>query len=291
MNFNENLYYTVDNHRTGESVRHSISVIKFPGGETNVDINSGSVSYQHLEANSATEVLLHARLKSGDDVMAMLLAKDAIERVYIHAKVSLFMPYIPYARQDRVCVAGEALSIKVFASLINSADFHNVIVTDAHSPTAVALINRCIAYDQFDVFAQIKQDWMNWTIVAPDMGAAKKCEDFAKRVGAEGVVYFNKARDLNTGKILSIDLIGEKPVDKNLLILDDICDGGRTFVGMLPALQGNKRIDLAVTHGIFSAGVDVLTSAFDTVYTTNSWSTQLHKLDQEVTGNLVVLKS
>lgn len=286
--FNENLFYTVDNHVSGACVKHSISVIKFPGGETNVDIGAGSLTFRDAKA---VEVLIHARIKNGDDLMAVLLSKDAIERVYAHAKVSLFMPYVPYARQDRVCVSGEALSIKVFAGIINSAGFYKVVITDPHSPTATALLDRCIAYDQFDVFAQIKQDWMNWTIVAPDMGAAKKCEDFAKRVGAEGVVYFNKARDLNTGKILSIDLIGEKPVNKNLLILDDICDGGRTFVGMLPSLQGSKRIDLAVTHGIFSAGVDVLTSAFDTVYTTNSWSTQLHKLDQAMTGNLVVLKS
>lgn len=291
MNFNENLYYTVDNHTTGESIRHSISVIKFPGGEVNIDIEVGSLCWLHKEARDAEEVLIHARLKSSDDVMALLLAKDALERVYINAKVSLFMPYIPYARQDRVCVAGEALSIKVFAGIINSAYFDKVIVTDPHSPTSVALLNNCIAYDQFDVFSQIKQDWMNWTIVAPDMGAAKKCEDFAKRVGAEGVVYFNKVRDLHTGKILRIELVGEKPEGKNLLVLDDICDGGRTFVGMLPSLQGNKTIELAVTHGIFSAGVDVLTSVFDKVYTTNSWSTQLHKLDEAMTANLYVLKS
>lgn len=284
--FNKKLFYTLDQ---AVDQRYSVSVVKFPGGEVNVNINTGSLQWMDMQARNVKFVALNARIQSSDDLIAVLQAKDALHRMYANAVIDLFMPYIPYARQDRVCNGGESLSLRVFTDIINAAKFESVTVLDAHSPTAIALLDRCFAWDQFHCFGKIKQDWANWTIVAPDMGASKKCEDFARRVGAAGVIYFDKQRELSTGKIKRIQLLGEKPVDQKLLVLDDICDGGRTFVGMLPSLEGN-RVDLAVTHGIFSAGVDVLTSAFGHVYTTDSWSVNLDILADSQTNNLTVLK-
>lgn len=282
--FNKKLNYTLNGD---EGIKRSVSVIKFPGGETNVNVNSGSTTW--VDTADVLYIHVYARIQNGDDLFAVLETKDALERVYPNADINLFMPYIPYARQDRVCVGGESLSLKVFAGVLNNAKFKSVTVVDPHSATAVALIDNCYTWSQYDVFAGIKQDWMNWTIVAPDMGASKKCEDFAKRVGAKGVLYFNKARELSTGKIKKIELLGGvAPVGEKLLILDDICDAGRTFVGMLPSLEGNT-VELAVTHGIFSAGVDVLTSVFSHVYTTNSWSVNLDLLAGTHTTNLTVI--
>lgn len=279
--FNQKLYYTLN----GDSnVKYSVSVGKFPGGESHLNANTGSLDWGSNQALGTASFMIHARLQDGQDIVNVLMLKDALERVYANAQADLFIPYVPYARQDRVCVSGEALSIKVFSDMINSAGFRSVTVVDPHSNVVQAGINNCYIWDQYSIFGSVKHDWSDVIVVAPDMGASKKCEEFAKLARAKDVIYFNKSRELSTGKIKKIELLGDRVKGEQLFILDDIVDGGRTFLGMLPSLEGNK-VELAVTHGIFSAGTKLLTDAFDKVYTTNSWNALL-KSD----GNLQVLR-
>ena len=265
--FNEKLYYCLNGLR---SQRVSIATMKFPGGEVGVNINSGGLDWKHGFLHGVENIDLIAKIQNSDDLMAMFLATDALRRVYPLARIDLLIPYFPYARQDRVCNAGEALSVKVMATLINAQHYASVTVVDPHSPVLVAAVDRCYVVDQYDAFQGIKQDWHNWTIVAPDMGAMKKCEDFAKRVGAKAVVGFNKKRELSTGKIVGMQALFDIDPDEQYLVLDDICDGGRTFVELVGHMHCVGTIELAVTHGIFSKGVEVLTDHFDHVYTTDS---------------------
>lgn len=277
--FNENLYYSL-NGKTYQ--KHSISMMTFPGGEVGVNINSGSLTWQDGFLRDVTRIDLVAKVQSSDQLMAMFLATDALRRVYPLAQIDLLIPYFPYARQDRVCNAGEALSVKVIATLINAQNYATVTVLDPHSAVLVAALDRCYVVEQSEAFQGIKQDWHNWTIVAPDMGASKKVEEFAKLVGAKGVIYCNKRRNLADGKILGMDILNPEDlyVGCKLLVLDDICDGGRTFTEVFDLIERNSpgyhqgkldyTIELAVTHGIFSKGVEVLTKVFDHVYTTDS---------------------
>ncbi|ATN92907.1 hypothetical protein QGX11_gp144 [Pseudomonas phage PPSC2] len=285
--FNENLYYALNGFR---SQRVSISTMKFPGGEVGVNINTGSMDWIDGLKTSTHTIDLVAKIQNSDQLMAMFLATDALRRVYPEAKIDLIIPYFPYARQDRVCNDGEALSVKVVAALINTQNYASVVVVDPHSPVLVAALDRCHVVDQYQVFGQIKKDWSEWTLIAPDMGAAKKVEDFAKRVRAKDVLYFNKTRELSTGKITGMKMLNPEILtgSNKLLILDDICDGGRTFVELYQAFDSPAHInyeclELAVSHGIFSKGVDVLTTIFDHVYTTDS-------LPQSENSKLTVLK-
>lgn len=262
--FNHNLNYRISTSKCSQT---SISVMKFPGGEVGVNINAGSNS----QAKEVKRVQLTARIRSSDDLMAMFLATDAIRREFSNAKVHLFMPYVPYARQDRVCNPGEALSIKVLAQLVNSQDYETVTILDPHSSVTPALIERVIVVDQYELFANVKLDWSETIIIAPDAGASKKTEDFAKRVGARGVLQFNKKREMSTGKILGIEPIGELDCGGKYMVLDDILDGGRTFIELAKVFDStHAQLDIMVTHGIFSQGVEVITRVYDKVYTTDS---------------------
>ncbi|QYW06672.1 putative ribose-phosphate pyrophosphokinase [Pseudomonas phage UAVern] len=258
--FNEDLFHTVDG-----GTRVSTRQFLFPGGEVGINVNVLDVDYTKLEAR------VHARVKNSDNLMGVFMATDALRRVYPNAQIHLHLPYIPYARQDRVCNAGEALSIGVVARLINAQNYASVSVVDPHSPVSVALIDRVQVKDQFGVFGRLKQDWHKWTIVAPDMGAAKKVEDFAKRVGAAGVICFNKTRELATGKITGMNCLDVIDPKAKHLVLDDICDGGRTFIELSQHFPSGTYVELAVTHGIFSKGVECVAEEFDMVHTTNSF--------------------
>lgn len=278
--FNENLFYTLNQNKNH---RVSISTMKFPGGEVGVNINTGSLNPFTTEAQGVITVTLTAKIQSSDHLMQMFMATDALKRVYPFAHIDLLIPYFPYARQDRVCNAGEALSVKVVAQLINAMKYSTVTVVDPHSPVLVAALDRCFVIEQHEAFKRIKQDWHNWTIIAPDAGAAKKTEEFAKLVGAKDVLYFTKSRELSTGRITGMKMLNPEILtgENKLLVLDDICDGGRTFVELYQAFEAPTHInyeclELAVTHGIFSKGVSVLTAAYDHVYTTNTLPQQEH---------------
>ena len=171
------------------------------------------------------------------------------------------------------------------ATLINKKKKKKVRIFDPHSLVTVGLIERVVVYTQFDIFFPSTDIlWSDTVIVAPDLGAAKKSEDFALKAGAKGLVQCSKKRDLQTGKLSGFKIVddGELIHQNDIVIIDDICDGGGTFLGLLPSLKWYepKSVTLVVTHGIFSKGVEVLTSAFDKVITTNSWNEELVESDK-----------
>lgn len=264
--------YTLD--KTGPDTVFTVRQWNFPGGEVGVDINNLS----QIDGMNVQRVCVDARIKNSDDVMALLMATDALRMEYPLAKFMLDLPYIPYARQDRVCNEGEALSIKVFGRLINSLKYDIVQVVDPHSAVSLACIDNVAVRSQFDIFGKIKLSFREVTIVAPDAGATKKCEEFAKKVGAAGVITCSKTRNLADGKIIGMTVDGPEDMSNlNLLILDDICDGGRTFIELALLLEARnpKTLELAVTHGIFSKGVEIVANHLDHIYTTDSFRSDL----------------
>lgn len=264
--------YTVDT-RPNQTTQVSISTFK--GGEVNVNINIGSQEQDY----EVRRLCVTASMSKPEHPIALLQAMEALRRQFPCAQAQLFLPYIPYARQDRICNAGESHALKVFCNLINSLNFVQVVVVDPHSEVAMGLIDRVFAYTQIDIFDDL-HNFAEWYIVAPDMGALKKTEKFAKYVGAKGVITCHKERNMATGEIIRQYVSGateDELLGKRMLVLDDICDGGRTFVGVAGLLEefAPECVELAVTHGIFSYGQEVLTSVYDKVHTTNSWNPSL----------------
>ena len=257
--------YTLDS--VGVDIEFTVGQWLFPGGEVGIDINN----LAQIDGMKVTRVHVDARIQNSDDVMALLMATDALRMEYPLAKFMLDLPYIPYARQDRVCNAGEALSIKVFGRLINSLKYDIVQVVDPHSAVSLACIDNVCVRDQFDIFSKIKPSFSQITIVAPDAGATKKCEEFAKKVGAAGVITFAKARNLSDGKITGMKCLDTIDDNAQYLVLDDICDGGRTFIELAKCFNSGTALELAVTHGIFSKGVNVVALEYDHIYTTDSF--------------------
>lgn len=266
-------------YRTGFTTTH-VAVSKFPGGEVKVDINVGSAP----SSKTVESIRVDASLQTSDDIIALLLTVDALRRHFPRAEMDLWMPYMPYARQDRPCVNGEALSMAVMGSLINSCGFSTVLTLDAHSDVASAVIRNCENMPQSSIFKRLVDNFTDYYIVAPDAGAYKKAHSLATYLGAKGVICANKVRNVATGKIEGVQVLGHVKGLK-LLVADDICDGGKTFTELATVLRAQEpaALKLAVTHGLFTKGLEVLTDVgmYDKVYTTNSYhSTASGNTDQ-----------
>jgi ribose-phosphate pyrophosphokinase len=170
-------------------------------------------------------------------------------------------------------VRNEPFSLKVFADLLNSLNLGSVEMWDAHSDVAPALINRCTVIPQWELAQKtIPQEYINARLfVSPDAGAYKKVSKLIP--DDQRIAIGVKNRD-SQGNITHTDVFSPVPIEgQNCVIVDDICDGGRTFIELAKTLKdkGADSVILYVTHGIFSKGIDVLREHIDHVYTTNSF--------------------
>ena len=87
------------------------------------------------------------------------------------------------------------------------------------------------------------------------------------------VVECSKKRNVKNGKLEGFKVYEDNLSGKDCLIVDDICDGGGTFIGLAEELKKKNagHLYLAVSHGIFNKGVDVLNKCFTKIYTTDSF--------------------
>jgi ribose-phosphate pyrophosphokinase len=126
---------------------------------------------------------------------------------------------------------------------------------------------------QAQLLAPLVQPYLsinNAAIVSPDRGATKKTEVLQKLFPDTTLLQFDKRRDYNTGKIAGIYCSELEHFHKNrftnIVVVDDICDGGATFIAigkLLRAKFPSAILVLAVTHGLFTKGTTELNKYYD----------------------------
>ncbi len=230
---------------------------------------SGGESQVRIESPPLDEAQITAHIRSSDDLMSLLLLTDAARR-HGAEQIDLVMPYLPYARQDRVCAPGEALSLRVVCGLINAQNYATVQVWDAHSDVAIALLDRATSRHSASFLAAAFDSADTTVLVAPDAGAIKKVEACAKQHGLRSI-RADKTRNAATGAIAGTVVYSDHIGSDDFLIVDDICDGGRTFVELAKKLRPltDGAVNLYVTHGIFSQGTAVFDGIIDRVFVAN----------------------
>lgn len=238
----------------------------FSGGEPHIKINN------NFDVNQ-TVTITH-RIKSFNDLGLLLLAVDALRRMNVKT-IQAFIPYFPAARQDRLMIPGEPLSVKVYADIINNLNLDKVIVFDPHSEVTPALLNNVeVMYNYEFIKKVIEHIGSSIQLISPDGGALKKIYKVSEYLGGIEVVECSKSRDVKTGKLSGFKVYNDDLQDADCLIVDDICDGGGTFIGLAEALKSKNagKLYLAVSHGIFSKGFAEMNAIFEKVYTTNSFN-------------------
>jgi ribose-phosphate pyrophosphokinase len=211
----------------------------------------------------------------------IICATQALKNLGV-TDIELYVPYFIGGRSDRLFQYGGVNYLKqVVGPIINSQGYSKVYVMDPHSDVLEAVINNFAKYDNFKLvkFALENIDNKNnarerIALVSPDAGAYKKIFDVAKEFGIQNIITANKVRDLKTGNIIRTEIPTlDQHKDLKYVIIDDICDGGRTFVELAKVMKDSRptaKIYLVVTHGIFSKGLEELGDYFDGIFTTNS---------------------
>lgn len=193
------------------------------------------------------------RYENEAEVMHLAQLKMLIDKYAMRATLNI--TYLPYARQDKEVTNESTFALRTFANILNSLRFNKVIITDPHSDVALQLINNSFATYPLEQLCSAIDKTKCDVVCYPDKGAVYKYTN----VYDYKYIYGEKTRNQSTGVIEKYKLIGNAP-GTNVLIVDDLCDGGATFIALSKELfiSGAKEVNLFVTHGIFSKGIEVL---------------------------------
>lgn len=212
-----------------------------------------------LYASSPSFVIVKWKFESEAEVMHLVQLKQLLDKC--NKQTCLFIDYLPYARQDKGISNDVTFALYSLAHVLNSLNFVNVIITDPHSEVALKLIERSAPSYPIPTIQDVIQKTGSTMIFYPDDGAVKKYQSIYSELNLPFITGW-KRRDQKTGTIAKYAIEGD-PLHQDTLIVDDLCDGGATFILAAKALldAGAEKICLFTTHGIYSKGVGVLKEA------------------------------
>ena len=226
-------------------------------------------------------------ITSPEKLLMLLQVSNAIER-HGRRKGILRIPYLLGARYDRLMRPGDSLDLEVIANLINSADFAGVTLFDVHSDVATALIRRSRNINN-ECVVRAASGPTEVVLILPDSGAAKKADHYRDWSPAiTDVVQCRKSRDAMSGRISLVVPDPDLCRGRSCLIVDDLCDGGATFLSIAQQIKC-RDITLAVSHGIFSKGLNPFAGWFDRIITTTSYPSEAVRTPAPPGIHLVVI--
>lgn len=232
-------------------------VISFPDGEKHLKINK-------LDRKDTVEII--CRITNSDDLFLLMQLSDILNRQCVCVE-KITIPYLMTMRCDRLFSFEQPFSLKIVADVINSFNSKKVVIIEPHSSACLDLIKNSEARYTSKGLLEYPT-----TVCFPDKGAFTR---YASNMLMRPYIVCSKVRDVETGKItsFSIDKVCEYKEGNEIIVVDDLCDGGGTFVGIAVKLRELKpsKLILAVTHAVQKEGIERVSGFYDKVIITNSY--------------------
>mgnify|MGYP001182207423 CR=1 FL=1 len=261
--------------------------LRYPDGQISAKWVAGQYDNNPLARRKGDSVLKQ-RINSYEDLFFVRACADVLQHQGVGGW-SLFIPCMFGQRSDRRFVNFQSFDLKLITDIINECGFDEVEILDPHSDVTMALIENSAKRSSFEYVEKSVKDVMekqlltdgymtDILLVSPDAGAYKKVFEYGEKLNLP-VVGAMKHRDKegNVNLLFSHDVTG-----KDCFIVDDLCDGGYTFITLGKRLKesGARKVYLYVSHGLFSKGFETLTAVIDHIYCTNSIRDE-HELTQD----------
>jgi ribose-phosphate pyrophosphokinase len=243
-----------------------VTFTTFPNGETKV--NEEQIKELMYKSSFVT-----LKYETDADLIKLMFLKKYLDEQKL--KVDLLIAYMPYSRMDR-SENGSAFTLKYITQFINQLNFEHINVLEPHSEVTMALLDRATAeYPTLDLLGKVMSiigfNYDEDIVFFPDAGAQKRYTKYLKDTpSAVGI----KTRDFESGNIDKLMLAGLEDAPRNVIIIDDLCSRGGTFMMAGTALReaGAQKIYLLTTHcehNIMTGDI-FTTDVIDGVFTTNT---------------------
>ena len=242
------------------------SISRFPDGEVQITLG---------EFTRKDTIQVLCRITNAEELFLVQQVFDILDRnemVY-----DVFIGYLMGMRMDRVMDLNRPFTLKIVAEILKDSKARTFEILEPHSGRT---------FYEFDTYERRVPDLSileGYQIILPDAGAKKRYEDtmyFSFGFDPD-TVFCSKVRDEKTGKILRIQVDNPEVLsDRPMLIIDDLCDGGGTFLGIAEAIRAIKpdaKLNIKVVHAVNGVGLQRLSQTFDHVYITNSYKDWEHQ--------------
>lgn len=231
-------------------------VERFPGGEVHLEL---------LESVRGRDVYLIQPTSPPVDehLLELLFFADACRRAGA-ARSTAVIPYFGYARQDRRACGREPVSARLVADMLGAAGLSRVVAVDLHSPILEGFFALPLEHlSAVPLLAEAVRPWTtgNAVIVAPDLGAAKLSDRYARILDLP-VAIVHKTR--HSGDEVSVHRITGEVRGRAPLLVDDMISTGGTIEAAIVALLAAgcaPDITVVATHGLFVAAATARMSA------------------------------
>lgn len=184
---------------------------------------------------------------TSDNLLEVLFTVDAVKRA--GGKIQkMVIPYLGYARQDKVYQKGEALSAAVICRILKALRIP-VVVYDVHNES----IRKYLPFEPLSLLPQLlkKVPASDYLVLSPDKGGKKRAAMVAKQLLAPLAVL---QKTKTNGKMTiqgKVDVKG-----RDLLIVEDMIATGTTLERAAEFLQkqGARTIYVIAAHAVFTEG-------------------------------------
>ncbi|MDJ0890687.1 MAG: ribose-phosphate diphosphokinase [Gammaproteobacteria bacterium] len=239
-----------------ENIAHFLSIplgravaSRFSDGEMMVEI------MEHVRGRDVF-VVQSTCAPTNDNLIELLLIVDALRRASAE-RVTVVIPYLGYARQDRRPRSARVpITAKVVADMIGVVGTDRVLTVDLHADQIQGFFN--IPVDNVyaspillgDVWRKYKQQ--DIVVVSPDVGGVVRARALAKRLDDADLAIIDKRRPRpNEAKVMNI--IGDVE-GRVCVLIDDLVDTAGTLCQAAYALKENgaAKVVAYCTHPVLS---------------------------------------
>lgn len=226
-------------------------IIKFPDGESHLVLTN---------IDRKDSVIITCRIRNGEELFLMMQLSDVLKRQEVTVE-RLNILYLMGARMDRVVNFSEPYTLKIVADVINSFNARDVQILEPHSFKSLILIKNSHEWS-------FNHNTKDYTICFPDAGAKKR---YSHR---RDCIICSKIRDTSTGNLTGFKVENPQCFEGgNIMVVDDLCDGGGTFMGLAPKIRelNPEKLTLSIVHAIQLSGIERVASVYDEVFITDSY--------------------
>jgi ribose-phosphate pyrophosphokinase len=190
-------------------------------------------------------------------LMQALLMVDAAKRGSAK-RITVVLPFYPYARQDKKHRGREPISARLVADLFKTAGANRILTVDLHTAQIQGFFNgpvdHLFALDLLADHVGAKYGDRPLTVVAPDSGRVRVAERWTDRLGGCPLAFIHKTRDPSKpNQVVANRVVGEVE-GRVCVIVDDMIDTGGTVTRAAEICldEGAADVIVAATHPVLS---------------------------------------
>src|SRR3954452_8218906 len=158
-------------------------------------------------------------------VMETLVMVDALKRGSAK-RITVVLPYYPYARQDKKSRGREPITARLIADLYKTAGADRILTVDLHTSQIQGFfdgpVDHLFALPLLADHVASEYDTANITVVAPDSGRVRVAERWTERLGGTPLAFIHKTRNITVANSIVANRVVGDVHGRTCILVDDM---------------------------------------------------------------------